>query len=335
MLRVTLSRQLSTDWNDSVKVGFIGLGNVGAKLAGSLLRNGSDLVVRDLDPATTQQFRNSGAKVAQSPREIAETSEVIITCLPSPSVSASVMEDPDGVLTGLSEGKIWIEMSTTDQQEVLRLGKKVEALGASFADCPVSGGCHRATTGNIAIFAGCAREVFEQILPLLVMMGRHVLHTGDAGSASILKVVTNYLATANLVSISEALVTTKAAGLDLATAYEAIRISSGNSFVHETESQVILNGSRDINFTMDLVVKDISLFQEVAEREEVPLELSPLLIKIFRDAQQRYGPREWSPNVIRRLEDATGLDIRANGFPAQIIDQEPEALGQEVVAARD
>ena len=167
------------------------------------------------------------------------------------------------------------------------------------------------------------------------MMGRHVLHTGDAGSASILKVVTNYLATANLVSISEALVTTKAAGLDLATAYEAIRISSGNSFVHETESQVILNGSRDINFTMDLVVKDISLFQEVAEREEVPLELSPLLIKIFRDAEQRYGPREWSPNVIRRLEDATGLDIRANGFPAQIIDQEPEALGQEVVAARD
>jgi 3-hydroxyisobutyrate dehydrogenase len=244
------------------------------------------------------------------------------------------MEDDDGILAGLTEGKIWIEMSTTDQHEVLRLGQKVEALGASPADCPVSGGCHRAATGNIAIFAGCTRDVYERVLPLLTRMGRQVLHTGDLGSASILKVVTNYLATANLLSLSEALVTTKAAGLDLATAYEAIRISSGNSFVHETESQVILNGSRDINFTMDLVVKDISLFQEVADREGVPLELSPLLIKIFRDAQQRYGPREWSPNVIRRLEDATGLDIRAPGFPAEIIDHEAEELGQEVVVTR-
>ena len=317
-----------------MKVGFIGLGNVGGKLAESILRNGFDLTVRDLDPDKTQQFLNAGASVAQSPKEIAETCEIIITCLPSPSVSASVMEDGNGILAGLSEGKIWIEMSTTDQQEVLRLGQKVKDLGASPADCPVSGGCHRAATGNIAIFAGCERAVFERVLPLLTRMGQQVLHTGVLGSASVLKVVTNYLATANLLSLSEALVTTKAAGLDLATAYEAIRISSGNSFVHETESQVILNGSRDINFTMDLVIKDISLFQEIADRENVPLEISPLLIEIFHDAQNKYGPREWSPNVIRRLEDSTGLDVTAAGFPAQMVDDEPERLGSEVVVSR-
>jgi len=317
-----------------VKVGFIGLGNVGGKLAESILRNGFDLTVRDLDPSKTDPFLNAGASVAQSPKEIAETCEIIITCLPSPSASASVMEDADGILAGLSEGKIWIEMSTTDQNEVLRLGEKVKDLGASPADCPVSGGCHRAATGNIAIFAGCTREVFERVLPLLTRMGQQVLHTGELGSASILKVVTNYLATANLISLSEALVTTKAAGLDLATAYEAIRISSGNSFVHETESQVILNGSRDINFTMDLVIKDISLFQEIADRENVPLEISPLLIEIFEDAQQKYGPREWSPNVIRRLEDLTGLDVLADGFPAEILDNEPERIGEEVVVSR-
>lgn len=317
-----------------MKVGFIGLGNVGGKLAESILRNGFDLTVRDLDPDRTQQFLNAGASVAQSPKEIAETCEIVITCLPSPSVSASVMEDENGVLAGLSEGKIWIEMSTTDQQEVLRLGQKVKDLGASPADCPVSGGCHRAATGNIAIFAGCERAVFERVLPLLTRMGQQVLHTGVLGSASVLKVVTNYLATANLLSLSEALVTTKAAGLDLATAYEAIRISSGNSFVHETESQVILNGSRDINFTMDLVIKDISLFQEIADRENVPLEISPLLIEIFNDAQNKYGPREWSPNVIRRLEDSTGLDVTAAGFPAQMVDDEPERLGSEVVVSR-
>lgn len=317
-----------------MKVGFIGLGNVGGKLAESILRNGFDLTVRDLDQSKTDPFLNAGASVAQSPKEIAETCEIIITCLPSPSASASVMEDGNGILAGLSEGKIWIEMSTTDQNEVLRLGEKVKDLGASPADCPVSGGCHRAATGNIAIFAGCTREVFERVLPLLTRMGQQVLHTGELGSASVLKVVTNYLATANLLSLSEALVTTKAAGLDLATAYEAIRISSGNSFVHETESQVILNGSRDINFTMDLVIKDISLFQEIADRENVPLEISPLLIEIFEDAQQKYGPREWSPNVIRRLEDLTGLDVTADGFPAEILDDEPERIGEEVVVSR-
>ena len=318
-----------------MKVGFIGLGNVGAKLAGSILRNGFDLTVRDLDSSTMEDFSRAGAALAESPQELAESCDVIITCLPSPAVSASVMEDENGILAGLSEGKVWVEMSTTDEQEVLRLGKRVQAIGGFAADCPVSGGCHRASTGNIAIFAGCDRDVFDRIFPLLSAMGRQLLHTGQLGSASILKVVTNYLATANLVSICEALATTKATGLDLTTAYEAIRISSGNSFVHETEGQVILNGSRDINFTMDLVLKDISLFQEVADRGQVPLELSPLLINIFQDAQDRYGSREWAPNVIRRLEDATGLVIQAPGFPPEMLDDEPEVPGKEVVVIRN
>ena len=318
-----------------MKVGFIGLGNVGAKLAASVLRNGFDLTVRDLDSAKTAEFAQSGASIAQTPRELSESCDLVVTCLPNPDICASVMEDDDGVLAGLSTGKIWVEMSTTDHQEVIRLAQKVHATGGFAADCPVSGGCHRAATGNIAILAGCDREVFDRILPLLKAMGRRVLHTGNLGSASILKVVTNYLATANLVSICEALITTKASGLDLATAYEAIRISSGNSFVHETESQVILNGSRDINFTMDLVLKDISLFQEIAERHQVPLELSPLLIRIFQDAEARYGSREWSPNVIRRLEDVTGLDVRAPGFPAEMVDDEPEAPGEEVMTTRN
>jgi 3-hydroxyisobutyrate dehydrogenase len=201
-------------------------------------------------------------------------------------------------------------------------------------ECPVSGGCHRAATGNISIFAGCDRETFDRALPVLKTLGRRILHTGDIGSASVLKVITNYLATANLVSLCEALVTAKAAGMDLNTAYEAIRISSGNSFVHETESQVILNGSRDISFTMDLVLKDISLFQQIAEANQVPLELSPLLISIFRDGEARYGPRELSPNIMRRLEDATGLDITAPGFPAEMADNEPEEEGGEVMPAR-
>jgi len=313
-----------------LKVGFIGLGNVGGKLAGSLLRNGVDLTVRDLDRNIAQTFLDGGAKWADSPLEMSRNVDVLITCLPSPAVSAAVMEAEDGALAGLGEGKVWAEMSTTDKDEVLRLGEKVRAVGAEPVDCPVSGGCHRAATGNIAIFAGCERSTFETILPLLTTMGRRVLHTGDLGSASILKVVTNYLATANLLSLCEAMVTARVAGMDLNTTYEAIRISSGNSFVHETESQVILNGSRDISFTMDLVCKDIGLFNDVAERGKLKLELAPIMQQIFKDGQMRYGSREFSPNIIKRLEEAAGVAILAPGFPAEMVDDEPEEAGYEV-----
>jgi 3-hydroxyisobutyrate dehydrogenase len=313
-----------------LKVGFIGLGNVGGKLAGSLLRNGVDLTVRDLNADIAQPFLDAGAKWADSPRAMAENVDVLITCLPSPAASALVMEAEDGALAGLSPGKIWAEMSTTDKDEVLRLGAKVKAVGAEPVDCPVSGGCHRAATGNISIFAGCERATFETLLPLLTKMGRRILHTGELGSASVLKVVTNYLATANLLSVCEALVTSKIAGMDMNTTYEAIRISSGNSFVHETESQVILNGSRDISFTMDLVCKDIGLFNDVAKRGGLELELGSMFQRIFEEGQATFGPRELSPNIIRRLEEKMGVEVLAPGFPPEMVDDEPEEPGYEV-----
>ena len=317
-----------------MKIGFIGLGNVGGKLASSLLRNGFDVTVLDLSEEAMSPLLSAGAARGTTPKALAESCDLVITCLPNPAASAGVLQADDGLLAGLGEGKIWAEMSTTDEDEVVRLGALVAETGAAAIDCPVSGGCHRAATGNIAIFAGGERETFERMLPVLTAMGRQILHTGPLGSASVLKVVTNYLASANLVSLAEALATAKKVGMDLNTTYEAIRISSGNSFVHETESQVILNGSRDINFTMDLVVKDVSLFQQIADRAGVELELSPLLLDIFEDGRERYGDREWSPNIIRRLEDQLGIEVLAPGFPPEMVDDEPEQPGFEVVVDR-
>jgi len=314
-----------------MKVGFIGLGNAGGKLAGSLLRNGYDLTVRDLDEELVANFISCGAKSANSPKEMAEQCEVIITCLPSPKVCSEVMESDDGVLAGISKGKIWLEMSTTDEAEIRRIGAMVEAIGALPVDCPVSGGCHRAATGNISIFAGCSRSTFELALPILTTMGRRILHTGGLGSASILKVMTNYLATVNLTSIAEALSTMKLIGMDMNVTYEAIKASSGNSFVHETESQVILNGSRDISFTMDLVSKDVGIFNELAQRQGLDLEIAPLIVDIFKDGEKRYGSRELSPNIIKRLEEVADIKVLGKGFPSAMIDDEPEELGYEVV----
>jgi len=313
-----------------MKIGFIGLGNVGGKLAGSLLRNKFDLTIRDLDIKIVEKFQKKGASVAQSPKELTEQVDLIITCLPSPKICAEVMEGKDGVIAGISKNKIWLEMSTTDESEIKRLGKFVSAKGAIPLDGPVSGGCHRAATGNIAIFVGGERNAFEKILPALTVMGRKILHTGELGSATVLKVITNYLASAHLVALGEAWTIAKKSNLDLDKAYKGIAVSSGNSFVHETESQVILNGSYNINFTMDLVVKDTSLFNDLAKKLNAPLEISPLIVKIFKDGQKKYGSRAWSSMIVKRMEDLNNINFRAKGFPEELTDNEPEEKGYEI-----
>ena len=313
-----------------MKIGFIGLGNVGGKLAGSLLRNKFDLTVRDLDENLTKEFKNLGAKVASSAKELAEQVDLIITCLPSPKICADVMEGENGVLEGMAQNKIWLEMSTTDEAEIKRIGKKVIEKNGIPLDGPVSGGCHRAATGNIAIFVGGKREAFEKILSALTVMGRKVLHTGELGSATILKVITNYLASVHLVALGEAWTVAKKSNLDLTKAYKGIAVSSGNSFVHETESQVILNGSYNINFTMDLVLKDTGLFDDLAKKLNAGLEISPKIVDIFKDGQKKFGSRAWSSMIVKRMEDINSINFRADGFPEVLTDNEPEGKGYEI-----
>ena len=313
-----------------MKIGFIGLGNVGAKLANCLIRNGYSLLVKDLNEDKEDFLKKKGAEIGKNPKEIAQNVDILITCLPSPDAVSAVMEGANGVIEGIKPGFVWAEMSTTDESEVRRIGDLVLKKGGEPMDCPVSGGCHRAATGNISIFVGSQRSTFDRCLPILTTLGGKVLHTGKLGSASILKVITNYLASINLAALGEGLMTASKNEIDLNTAFEAIRISSGNSFVHETESQLILNGSRNINFTLDLVVKDLSLFQSLAEKAGIPLELSPLLLSIFKDGLNRYGGKEWSSNIVRRLEDSCDTSLLASGFPDLIIDEEPEKSGHEV-----
>ena len=313
-----------------MRIGFIGLGNVGGKLAGSLIRNNFKLTVFDLDEEIMNDFKSKGANTSKNPKELAETVDIVITCLPSPDACKHVMESDDGVIAGLSKDKVWLEMSTTDENDIKRIGKLVNEKKAIALDGPVSGGCHRAATGNIAIFVGGDRSAFEKILPVLSAMGEKILHTGDLGSATVLKVITNYLASAHLVALGEAWTVAKKSNLDLEKTFKGIMVSSGNSFVHETESQVILNGSYNINFTMDLVLKDTSLFNNLAKKLNATLELSPLIVKTFKDGLEKFGPRAWSSMIVKRMEDINNINFRAKGFPSELIDNEPEKKGYEI-----
>ncbi len=299
-----------------MRYGFIGLGHLGGHLAASLLRAGFTLTVHDLDKDAARHLIDGGAHWADSPRSCAAASDAVITCLPSPAASTIVLTGADGVLAGLRRGGAWIEMSTSDQHEIARIAALAAAAGIVTLEAPVTGGAHRAAAGEITVLVGGDRAVFEAHLPAFQAMGGEIFHMGELGKASVIKIITNMLAFIHLVAAGEALMLAKRGGLDLAQAFAAIKASSGTSFVHETESQLILNGSYDIGFTMDLACKDLGFAYRLGREFGVPLELAGLTEQIFRRAQAQYGGNAWSTQVVKLLEDALGSDLRAPGFPA-------------------
>jgi len=260
----------------------------------------------------------AGARPAESPRAVAEAADCVITCLPSPAAVSEVVAGADGVLDGLRTGGTWIDMSTNDPHELERLAGLAAARGIRTLECPVTGGVHKAASGEITVIAGGDAAVFAAHRAVLDAMGEPVIHVGPLGTASVIKVVTNMLAFVHLVAVGEGLMLAKQGGVPLETAYEVIRASSGNSFVHETESQVILNGSYDIGFTLDLALKDLGFALGMGRELEVPLELAGLVEQTFARAREQYGGQAQSSQVVKLLEDALGVDLRAPGFPARL-----------------
>jgi 3-hydroxyisobutyrate dehydrogenase len=299
-----------------LRYGFIGLGNLGKHLAASLLREGFDLTVYDLNRDAARELIDRGAQWAQSPKDLAAGVDAVITCLPSPAASATVLTADDGVLNGLRAGGTWIEMSTTDQHEIERICSLAAARGIATLEAPVTGGVHRAAAGEITVLVGGDRAVYDTHLAALEAMGGSIFYMGELGKACVIKVITNMLAFIHLVAAGEALMLAKRGGLDLAQAFAAIKASSGTSFVHETESQLVLNGSYNIGFTMDLACKDLGFAYGYGREFGVPLELAGLTEQIFRRAREQYGGGAWSTQVVKLLEDALRTDLRAPGFPA-------------------
>ncbi|MHA1600569.1 MAG: NAD(P)-dependent oxidoreductase [Alphaproteobacteria bacterium] len=301
-----------------MRYGFIGLGHLGGQLAGSLLREGFSLTVTDLNRDTAAALLARGAHWADSPKAVAGECDAVITCLPSPAVSERVLCGHDGILEGLRSGGVWIEMSTLGRDDLLRLAAQAAARGVGTLEAPVTGGVHRAAAGEITVLAGGDKALFETHRPALEAMGGEIHHMGSLGSAALIKVITNMLAFTHLVAAGEALMLAKRGGLDLAQAFHAIKASSGNSFVHETESQLVLNGSYNINFTIDLVVKDLGFALGFGKEFGVPLDLAALTMQTFIDAREAYGGEVWSTMVVKLLEDALKTDLRAPGFPAEL-----------------
>ena len=313
--------------NDT-SIGFIGLGNVGSKVANNIIKNGYNLYVCDLDEKKSQTLVSKGAFFCKTIEELIPNVTVLITCLPSPKSVKNVLLKS---LPHLKKRHLWIEMSTTDEQDMMYLAKLVIDKKAEVLEAPITGGQHRAESGNISILVGGSRESFKRSFPILSCIGHKILHCGKIGKASTLKVVTNYLASINLLALGEALMVCKKYGIDLKTAFEGIKISSGNSFVHETESKVILNGSYDVGFTMDLVCKDAGLFDKLTKKYQIPAEISSLMLDIFQRGRSKLGDRALSTSIVKILEEKCNEDLRAKGFPSFLEDKNQKLDAEEII----
>ena len=313
--------------NDTT-VGFVGLGNVGSKIANNIISNGYKLYVHDLDEIKSQSLVSKGAIFCKSIEELVPKVSVLITCLPSPK---SVKEVLLKCVPKFNQKHLWIEMSTTDEKDMKYLSKLVFDKNAEVLEAPITGGQHRAESGNISILVGGSRASFKRSFPILSCIGHQILHCGEIGKASTLKVVTNYLASINLLALGEALMVCKKYGIDLKTAFEGIKISSGNSFVHETESQVILNGSYDVGFTMDLVCKDVGLFDKLTKKYQIPAEVSTLMLEIFQRGREKLGDRALSTSIVKLLEDKCNDNLRASGFPSFLEDKNQKQEAEEII----
>jgi 3-hydroxyisobutyrate dehydrogenase len=298
-----------------VRYGFVGLGNLGKHLAANLARGGFDVGVHDLHKDAADAVLAAGAHWVDSIPELARSCDGFITCLPSPAATAAVL---DLALPALRPGGTWLEMSTNDFAEIEALAARAQDLGIATLACPVTGGVHRAQAGDITVLVGGAQQVFALHEAALEAMGGRVIHLGGIEQAAVTKVVTNMLAFIHLIAAGEALMLCARAGVDLRAAFEAIAASSGNSFVHETESQVILNGSYDIGFTMDLACKDAGFAMQLGRRFGVPLKLAGLMEQTFIEGRAKYGGGAWSSMIVKLLEDAVGTALRAPGFPARL-----------------
>ena len=298
-----------------MKYGYIGLGNLGGHLAASLIRNGFDVTVNDIDKSLAERHLKAGAKWASSPKELAGQADHVFTCLPSPAISEKVLRE---LLGAMKPGATWIENSTNGRDEILRLAAMAAAKGVNTLEAPVTGGVHLAARGEITVLAGGDKDLFEKHQKALKAIGGKIFHMGPLGSAAVIKVITNMLAFIHLVADAEALMLAKRGGLDLAQVWHAITASSGSSFVHETEGQLILNGSYDIAFTMDLALKDLGFAMNFGKEFGVPLDLASMTSQTFMRGKAVYGGQAQSTQIAKLLEDALGTDLRAPGFPARL-----------------
>jgi 3-hydroxyisobutyrate dehydrogenase len=296
-----------------MKVGFVGLGHMGAPMSRNILAAGHDLVVHDLRAEAAAALVARGAAWAASPREAALGRDVVITMLPGPRQVEEALLGPGGLLDGLRAGAIWTDMSTSVPAVADRVRAQAEPRGIEVLDAPVSGMASGAGAGTLQIFVGGPAAAYRRVRPLLEAMGDtgRILHVGPHGAGYTVKLMINLLWFAHLTATAEVLTVGAAAGVDLATLRQCLLASpAASNFLERDVLSVLHRGDYDDSFALALACKDLGLAVDLARHTGVPVEVSAVVEQVYRRARAQYGDAGGEMLPIRLLEDLTGTPLR-------------------------
>ena len=293
-----------------MKLGFVGLGNMGNHMAMNLVKAGHTVQVNDLRREVATNLEEAGAVWVDSPKEAATGAEFTFLSLPMPKDVEHVILADSGVLAGSQSGSTIVDTSTNAPTMVKSLAQKTQERGVALLDAPVSGGVRGARNATLAIMVGGDKAAYDSCEPLLKTMGAKVFHVGEIGAGNVAKLVNNMLAFIHMMGAAEALILGAKAGVDTNVLWEIVKASSGGSFVWDAGTRAILRDRLAPMFTIDLARKDIGLATGLADELEVPVKMAKMAEELIVNYQANGYAQEDVLASIKELEKQTGTTVR-------------------------
>lgn len=289
------------------RIGFIGLGIMGLPMSKRLRESGYDLYVHDVDPNPVNTLERLGAHKGNSPKEVASQSDVVISMLPTPTITKQVILGTHGAIHGFRPEATYVDMSTSNPFVTLEIYKALGQKEVQMIDAPVSGGVRGATEGTLTIMVGGAKNVFEKVQPILSRMGKRVIYVGKLGSGHMIKVINNLLFAVNMAATSEALTLGKKAGVDPVVMRDVIKTSSGASYALDIKVRdFIFPRNFEPGFTVDLQNKDVDLALDLAKELGVPVVLGNIARQMYQALVVKgYGKKDTSI-IVTLFEELMG-----------------------------
>ncbi|PKB81523.1 MAG: 3-hydroxyisobutyrate dehydrogenase [SAR202 cluster bacterium Io17-Chloro-G9] len=309
-----------------MKVGFIGLGTMGSSMAYNALQGGNELVVHDIQREAATRHLEAGATWADTPRQVAEASDIVFTSLPGPTEVEAVALGEDGLLAGMSAGNVYFDLSTSSPGLIRRIHEEFSAKDVHVLDAPVSGGPGGARTMNLAIWVGGDREVYERCKPVLDAIGDKAYYVGPIGSGAIAKLVHNCTGYIIQCALAEVFTMGVKAGVEPLALWQAVRRgATGRRGPFEGLAQHLLPGNFDPpDFALRLAKKDVDLAAAVGREFEVPMKMANLALQELTEALNRgWGVRD-SRVAMLLQEERAGVEVRV---PEEILRQVLEEEG--------
>lgn len=293
-----------------MRVAFLGLGAIGTPMATHVAKQ-HQLTVWNRTAARAAEFaERHGATVASSPREAAAAAEVVITCLPTSSDVASLLDGPDGLLAGLARGSLFLDCTSGDPEATRQIGARLAPLGIEFADAPVSGGTNGAEAGTLTVMVGATEAVFARARPILECFGRRVEHMGPLGAGHAMKAVNNALLAVNVLAVGEGLTALVKSGIEARKAVEVLNASSGRSFVSEyLVPQRVLTRMWPLTFRLALLDKDARIAAEFLGAQGISGPVLHLTSDLLAAARKALGEEADYLEPIRLVEQEAGVEL--------------------------